>query len=351
AVEATRQASAGLADEHSSAAEAVEGLLVGGGVQGVGGEPEQGGPQQHLTPLGQVRPLLDEAGPSNIGHDGVHDHQRGGPLRGPVVRPEIQHGGHSVPGKPHAAEETAVHDLARQAGFPRCPGQDLEPPAAVGLIEFGFFLAPGDPVGLRQQVLALVDEIRARQVDQRLVELDRNKHDVVDRRTLPWHLVALVRRQPISHPATPDAPSVPGPAPLPACRPAAPPVNRAVAAAPPRSTIGVVPAPDPVGAATPATRPPPGAIRWPARGPTPGRPPGRLREVSSARLPPGPTGATTGPPGRGPPGPPPLWPPPGPAVTGLATPVVGPDAVGPCTGLGAGPGVGTPPPPRLGPGP
>src|SRR5690606_39095558 len=89
-------------------------------------------------------------------------------------------------------------------------------------------------------------------------------------------------------------------APLPACRPAVPPVNRAVAAAPPRSTVGVFPAPDPVGAAPPATRPPPGVIRWPARGPTPGRPPGRLREVSSARLPPGPTGATTGPPGRGP---------------------------------------------------
>src|SRR5690606_29835334 len=87
--------------------------------------------------------------------------------------------------------------------------------------------------------------------------------------------------------AAPPAPD-PGPppprtpAPLPACKPAVPPVNRAVAAAPPRRMVGVLPAPGAPPDAPPAVRPkPPVVIRAPARelpagGLAPGR--GGLRE-------------------------------------------------------------------------
>src|SRR5690606_3367671 len=56
-----------LTDKDGCSAETVQRLLPRTfRVQGVRSETEHGGPEQHLPPVGQMRPLLDKRGPRRI---------------------------------------------------------------------------------------------------------------------------------------------------------------------------------------------------------------------------------------------------------------------------------------------
>ena len=73
--------------------ETVQRLARARGVLGVHGEAEQQRVQQHLGPLGEVRPPRDDAGVGPAQRQRVDDHHGGGPLDRAPERHEVEHRG------------------------------------------------------------------------------------------------------------------------------------------------------------------------------------------------------------------------------------------------------------------
>ena len=92
-------------------------------MQGVHGEPEHQRAQQHLRPLRQRVPALDQTVVGLAPRQRVDDDHAGRPRRRPPVRGDVGDARRRGPREKHCAVQVAVHQLVGALGRLAQPGQ------------------------------------------------------------------------------------------------------------------------------------------------------------------------------------------------------------------------------------
>ena len=134
------------ADFAGGGAETVERGTGGLRVQRVGCQAEEHRAQQQLRPFRKVRPALEKLAVRATPGKRVHRDDRRTPFPRPVVRHEVDEPRRRFAVEKETCEEFAVSHLGREGNRAPGAGENLEPAAALGLVERFVQLFPGDPL-------------------------------------------------------------------------------------------------------------------------------------------------------------------------------------------------------------